>query len=224
MSNTQRSRSPVLAARLTKLAVVVLDAVELVIRRRSGAGHRRAGAGASARDHAWGLALDAELASLAAHVGAVRPPRVVVTREVANAGAGGGRIYLNAAWLEDTARHVCADDDRCRRGLVRGLAAHELSHHVRAQAAASGRPHVEELTADAWAGCLLARTGGDPRGYLALVGSGPDRGSATHPPPHLRVAATLAGARVGAAGRGGCDDTCGVHEAAGCRVCGTKDS
>lgn len=177
---------------LLTMILEVLRVVELALRARDGRGR-----GDASRDRRWGEAMRAELSRLAPLVGSAAPD-LVLTRLIANAGASNGRILLNPAWIDDTAGQLCANDDPCRGGLVRGLAAHELSHHVRARTGAPRPAHVEELTADAWAGYLLARTGGEPRAYLALVGSGPSGGSVTHPPPDLRVAATLAGARLGA--------------------------
>lgn len=188
------------------IVAYVLEVVEATLQLRE----RRRDRGRSERDDRWGRALEQELARLAPCVGAARLPEVIVTRAVANAGASGGRIYLNPQWMEAAAQQLCAREGECRRDLVRGLAAHELSHHVRGAGRAGRDAHTEELTADAWAGFLLARTGAGLKPYVALIGGGAVGGSVTHPPTHLRIAAAQAGGRAGEAERvaGGCCDGC----------------
>lgn len=196
-------------ARLSLCAAVVglASVVDVVVKTRAG------GRGHPQRGRGWGRELDHELGRLSAIVRSQRLPRVIETSAVANAGACSGQIFLNPQWMSATAQQICADDRPCRQALLRGLAAHELSHAVRRDSSLA--PHAEELTADAWAGYLLGRTGTELGPYLELVGSGSSSGSATHPPSHQRTSVTRAAASVGSAEEAGaCCDRCPPDRAA----------
>jgi hypothetical protein len=79
---------------------------------------------------------------------------------------------------------ICGSDRSCTRALVRGIAAHELAHHLREEAI--GHPHDEELRADAWAARALSELGTNVEPYMRLVGCGPEHDSPTHPKPSRR--------------------------------------
>lgn len=132
----------------------------------------------------WQKLLELELRDLARHHGLVSVPKVSISHHVPNAASDGLRIHMNPVWAEQANALICGSDHGCTRALVRGIAAHELAHHLREEAV--GHPHDEELRADAWAARALSELGTSVEPYMRLVGCGPEHDSPTHPKPSRR--------------------------------------
>lgn len=127
----------------------------------------------------WQRLLEHELRDLARHHGVVSVPKVSISHAVPNAASDGLRIHMNPLWAKETTALICGRDRACKQALVRGIAAHELAHHLREEAIT--HPHEEELRADAWAARALSELGTSVEPYLRLVGCGPEHDSPTHP-------------------------------------------
>lgn len=144
-------------------------------------------------DEHWRARLEGHVAQLAARSGTTPPP-VVIHDGIANAGSDGQRIALNPDWAREVTASICRTDGRCKEELLKGVAAHEFAHHLRHGAPVQD-PHAEELRADRWAAQALIEQGASLVPYLRLVGSGPERESATHPAASQRRRAIEASCR-----------------------------
>lgn len=135
----------------------------------------------------WQRLLDAEL-SVITQAFDIDPPRVVASEYVPNAASDGTRILLNPTWAREVTEHICKHDGPCREALFRGIAGHELAHHMRERRVVADQ-HAEELRADTWAATVLTRLGTSVEPYRRLVGEGEDVPSRSHPAPSDRIRA-----------------------------------
>ncbi|MCA9683801.1 MAG: hypothetical protein KC457_16495 [Myxococcales bacterium] len=135
----------------------------------------------------WKQLLEQELEVIGAAFTIDTPP-VRISHQVANAASDGRQILLNPSWAREVTELICRRDGPCREALLRGIASHELAHHLREQREVHDR-HAEELRADTWAAIVLTHLGTDVDPFARLVGEGDHGCSHTHPGPARRRAA-----------------------------------
>ena len=140
---------------------------------------------------AWQQLLDTELNVVTQALG-IEPPPVTISRYVPNAASDGQRILLNPSWAREVTQFICKRDGPCRQALFRGIASHELAHHMREERVVEDQ-HAEELRADIWAAGVLTRLGTSIEPYRRLVGQGKEIESSTHPAPSVRNRAIVRG-------------------------------
>lgn len=133
----------------------------------------------------WRRLFDDELLVVTNALDISPSPPVVADHSIPNAASDGVRIRINTTWAREITQMICKRDGRCREALLRGIASHELAHHLREERFVPDR-HAEELRADSWTASVLTALGTSVEPYQRLVGEGRDVVTHTHPPPSRR--------------------------------------
>lgn len=124
----------------------------------------------------------------------INPVPCILTRKVPNAAADGKRVYLNPDWARAKLREFCTSAF-CQLGILLGVAAHEIEHHVTRRQWATQTPHERELAADYAAGQALALAQVPTGDFERLLGELSRLGTQTHPCAARRIVAIREGYR-----------------------------
>lgn len=118
----------------------------------------------------------------AARVLQIEVPPLAFSRRVPNAASDGWRILVNPDWATNTLLTYC-DDHQCNLVVLTGVLAHELAHHVHADARCPEPGDGQERRADFFAGVVLGYLGVDSDHFERVL-----HDLSAHAGPHPRYA------------------------------------
>lgn len=117
---------------------------------------------------------------------------LVADDTINNALSDGKVIRVNLGWIKSAIGDVCNASRECLDGVVLGVVAHEVAHHIGGDAYAADQSvaarHGRELQADRIAGFVLARAGISPDHFARLLVVLSVNATSTHPQAGPRLA------------------------------------